>query len=72
MKENILLIEGTVTKIHANIQFSVKSEKITNPIICYLAGKISKNHVKPEIGDRVSVEIYPYDLTKGRIVSVKR
>jgi translation initiation factor IF-1 len=67
--QNIKII-GLVTQIHVNAQFSVKVEKIEKPLICYLAGKISRGQSKPTVGDRVELEIYPQDYTKGRIVRV--
>lgn len=69
--ENIELI-GSVIKVHANAQFSVKVDKIEKPLSCYLAGKISKNSSKPTVGDNVKLEVYHQDLTKGRIIAVVR
>lgn len=63
---------GKVTKIHANAQFSVKIDHAETPLICYLAGKISRNSSKPIVGDSVKIEVYPQDLTKGRIMKVMR
>jgi translation initiation factor IF-1 len=68
---NITLV-GIISKVHANAQFSVKVEKINEPLTCYLAGKISKKSAKPTLGDSVSIEVYPQDLTKGRIMKINK
>ncbi len=63
-------LKGIISKVHANAQFSVKIEKIEKPLICYLAGKISKKTTKPIVGDTVDIEVYPQDLSKGRIMKI--
>ena len=63
-------IQGQIIKIFTNAQFSVQLDNFPNTTLCYLAGKISKKHTKPTVGDRVKVEIYPQDLTRGRIISI--
>jgi translation initiation factor IF-1 len=69
-KDNIATLIGEVVKIHANAQFGIKVDKIEKPLICYLAGKISKKSTKPTVGDKVELEVYPQDLTKGRIMRI--
>ncbi|OGG15082.1 translation initiation factor IF-1 [Candidatus Gottesmanbacteria bacterium RIFCSPHIGHO2_01_FULL_39_10] len=60
-------IEGMVTEALPNTLFRVKltNEKI---ILCHLSGKMRINYIKILPGDRVKVEMTPYDQTKGRIV----
>ena len=60
-------IEGMVTEALPNTLFRVKltNEKI---ILCHLSGKMRINYIKILPGDKVKVEMTPYDLTKGRIV----
>jgi len=68
MKSNIIVVEGQVIENLPNTLFKVKltdSEKI---ILCYLSGKMRKNYIKILPGDKVKVEITPYDLNRGRII----
>lgn len=68
MKENIVVVEGEVIENLPNTLFRVKlkdSERIT---LCYLSGKMRKNYIKILPGDRVRLELTPYDLNRGRIV----
>lgn len=68
MKDNVLVIEGEVVENLPNTLFRVKllsSEKI---ILCYLSGKMRKNYIKILPGDKVRLELTPYDLNRGRII----
>ncbi len=68
MKEENLVLEGEVVENLPNTLFRVKvngSEKI---ILCYLSGKMRKNYIKILPGDRVRLEITPYDMNRGRII----
>ncbi len=67
MKENVVVVEGEVIENLPNTLFRVKifnSEKI---ILCYLSGKMRKNYIKILPGDKVRLELTPYDLNRGRI-----
>ena len=66
-KENTLEFSGEVVELLKNAMFRVK---LTNghTIICHSAGKIRKNRIRILQGDNVTVEMTPYDLTKGRII----
>ena len=66
-KEEALEVEGTVTQALANTRFRVQLET-GNEVMAHVAGKIRKNFIRIVPGDRVRVELSPYDLTKGRIV----
>jgi translation initiation factor IF-1 len=61
-------LKGVISSIHSNAFFSVKVENLSNPIICYLGSKVSRLP-SPVINDPVTIEVYPMDLTKGRIIS---
>ena len=64
----MVIVEGEVIENLPNTLFRVKlfnSEKI---ILCYLSGKMRKNYIKILPGDKVRMEITPYDLNRGRIV----
>lgn len=68
MNDNKIVIEGEVVESLPNTLFRVKingSEKI---VLCYLSGKMRKNYIKILPGDKVSLEMTPYDLNRGRIV----
>ena len=65
-KEELLEFPGTVVELLPNATFRVQLEN-EHEIIAHTAGKMRKNHIRVLNGDRVSVEMTPYDLTKGRI-----
>ena len=65
-KEELLEFPGTVTELLPNATFRVKLEN-EHEIIAHTAGKMRKNRIRVLTGDKVMVEMTPYDLTKGRI-----
>jgi translation initiation factor IF-1 len=65
-KEDAIEVQGKVTQALANTQFRVKLDS-GHEIIAHIAGKIRKHFIRILPGDVVTVEISPYDLTKGRI-----
>lgn len=65
-KEELLAFSGTVIEQHPNGMFRVKLEN-DQEIIATLKGKIRRFRFRIMVGDRVEVEVTPYDLTKGRI-----
>lgn len=68
MKTKNLECRGKVTKLLSNAMFNVKLDGVEKESICYVSGKMSKNFIKPDVGDSVLVEFSPTDLSKGRIV----
>ena len=66
-EKKLVDILGTVTHNLSNGKFRVKLENGVQ-VIAHLSGKIRLNRIKIVIGDKVTVELSPYDLTKGRIV----
>jgi len=60
-------VEGTVVEALPNAHFRVKLDNGVT-IVAYLSGKMRMHYIRVVEGDRVKVEISPYDLTKGRIV----
>ena len=66
-KKNVFAVNGVITEILPKAQFRIKLENDME-IIGYVSGKIRVYSIRLFRGDRVSVEISPYDLTKGRIV----
>jgi translation initiation factor IF-1 len=65
-KEELLEFPGTVIELLPNATFRVKLEN-DHEIIAHTAGKMRKNRIRVLTGDKVLVEMTPYDLTKGRI-----
>lgn len=68
MKENVVVLEGSVIENLPNTLFKVKVDNSEKIILCYLSGKMRKNYIKIMPGDRVRLELTPYDLDRGRIV----
>lgn len=68
MAKNLITVTGTVTEALPNAMFRVDLENGYN-ILCVLSGKMRKNFIKVLEGDNVKIEMSPYDLNKGRIVS---
>jgi translation initiation factor IF-1 len=66
-KEELLEFEGTVAELLPNATFRVKLDHNGHEIIAHTSGKMRKNRIRVLAGDRVMVEMTPYDLTKGRI-----
>src|SRR5215470_1956753 len=65
-KEEVLEFPGIVTELLPNATFRVKLEN-EHEIIAHTAGRMRKNRIRVLAGDKVLVEMTPYDLTKGRI-----
>lgn len=65
-KEELLEFEGEITELLPNATFRVKLEN-GHEIIGHTAGKMRKNRIRVLAGDKVLVEMTPYDLSKGRI-----
>jgi translation initiation factor IF-1 len=65
-KEELLEFEGTVSELLPNATFRVRLD-INHEIIAHTAGKMRKNRIRVLAGDRVLVEMTPYDLARGRI-----
>jgi translation initiation factor IF-1 len=68
MKDNVVIIEGEVVENLPNTLFRVKINDSDKMLLCYLSGKMRKNYIKILPGDRVRVEVTPYDVDRGRIV----
>ena len=65
-KEDVIQMQGDVVENLPNATFRVKLEN-EHEIIAHTAGKMRKNRIRVLVGDKVLVEMTPYDLTKGRI-----
>ena len=65
-KEDVIEIEGTVVEALPNTNFKVELEN-GHQILAHIPGKLRLNYIKILPGDKVKVELSPYDLTRGRI-----
>ena len=66
-RKNEIIQNGVVTEALANANFRVILSNTGHEILCHLSGKMRMNNIKVLEGDRVEVNMSPYDLTKGRI-----
>jgi len=70
-KEEAFEVDGTVTQALANTRFRVELET-GDEVLAHVAGRMRKHFIRIVPGDKVRVELSPYDLTKGRIVYRER
>ena len=66
-EEDKIQVEGTVVEALPGTQFKVRLEN-GHDVLAYLSGKMRKYYIRILLGDKVRVEMSPYDLTRGRIV----
>jgi translation initiation factor IF-1 len=65
-KEELLEMQGVVNDVLPDTRFRVTLEN-GHELIAYTSGKMKKNHIRILVGDKVTLELSPYDLSKGRI-----
>ena len=65
-KEDVLEVEGTILEALPNAQFKVELSN-GHQILAHISGKLRMNYIRILPGDKVTVEMSPYDLTRGRI-----
>jgi len=65
-KDNVIELEGKVLEVLPNTKFRVELEN-GHKILAHVSGKIRMHYIRILPGDKVTVEISPYDLTRGRI-----
>ena len=65
-KEDVIEVEGTVVEALPNTNFKVQLEN-GHEILAHISGKLRMNYIKILPGDKVKVELSPYDLNRGRI-----
>ena len=66
-KEELLQFDGLVLEIMPDARYRVRLDN-GHELIAYTAGRMKKNRIKTLAGDRVTVEMSPYDLEKGRVI----
>jgi translation initiation factor IF-1 len=69
-KEDTIKVEGEVVDVLPNATFKVKLEN-EMIVMSYASGKMRQHEIRILLGDRVEIELTPYDLTKGRIIRRK-
>lgn len=70
-KEELMTFEGRIDEILPDGRFRVLLEN-DHSIIAYTAGRMRRHRIRTVVGDRVQVEMTPYDLTKGRLIYRER
>lgn len=66
-KDNLIEMTGTVDEVLPGSMFRVKVDNLDHIMLCYMGGKLKQHKIKVILGDKVKIEVSPYDLTKGRI-----
>ncbi len=66
-KEELIEFDGTVLELLPNAMFRVELEN-GHIILAHTSGRMRKNRIRVLVGDKVTVEMTPYDLTKGRVI----
>jgi len=69
-KEGTIKVEGEVIDVLPNAMFRIKLDAGPT-VLSYISGKMRKHEIRILMGDRVDVEMSPYDLSKGRIIRRK-
>lgn len=70
-KEDVIEMDGVVLETLRNTTFRVKLEN-GHTVLAHISGKMRKNYIRILTGDKVKVEMTPYDLSKGRIIFRER
>ena len=66
-KADVIELEGKVVETLPNAMFQVELEN-GHTVLAHISGKLRKNYIRILTGDKVTLEMSPYDLTKGRII----
>ena len=66
-KDDIIELTGSVEEVLPGSMFRVKVENMPNTLLCYMGGKLKQNKIRIILGDKVKLEISPYDMIIERI-----
>lgn len=66
-KDDIIELTGQVEEVLPGNMFRVKVDNMASVLLCYMGGKLKQHKIRIILGDKVKVEVSPYDLTKGRV-----
>lgn len=67
-RDDKIVTEGTIVEVLPATMFRVKVDNTNHIVLAHLSGKMRLNFIKLVVGDRVKIEMSPYDLTKARII----
>jgi translation initiation factor IF-1 len=70
-KEELMVMDGEIEEILPDGRFRVRLEN-DHKVIAYTAGRMRRNRIRSVVGDRVQIEMTPYDLDKGRLIYRER
>lgn len=68
MANDTIRVEGTVKELLPNTMFRVELEDTDHEVLAHISGRMRRHFIRILPGDKVTIEMSPYDLTKGRIV----
>lgn len=66
-KEDVIKLEGVIAEVLPNTMYRVELENFEKPVLATLSGRMRQNNIKVLLGDKVQLEMSPYDLGRGRI-----
>ncbi len=66
-KDDIIELVGTVEEVLPGNMFRIKVDNMPNILLCYMGGKLKQHKIRIILGDKVKIEVSPYDLSKGRV-----
>jgi translation initiation factor IF-1 len=66
--KDLFEMDGEITEVLPGQMYRIKLDDFDKEVVCYTGGKMKKNKIRLVLGDRVKVEMSPYDLEKGRII----
>ncbi|MBM3858742.1 MAG: translation initiation factor IF-1 [Verrucomicrobia bacterium] len=66
--DQVINVEGTITKVLPGTMFHVAMNANNHQVLAHISGKMRKRFIRLSVGDRVKMEMTPYDLEKARIV----
>lgn len=67
-KEDIISMAGKIDEVLPATMFRVKLDNLGTTVLATLSGRMRKHNIKVLLGDKVEIELSPYDLTRGRII----
>ena len=67
-KEDMIEMTGKVNDVLPGNMFKIQVDNTEHVLICYLGGKLKQHKIRVIQGDKVKIEVSPYDLNKGRVV----
>ena len=67
-KEDLIQLDGEIVEVLPNQTYKVMSADYDHAVMAYTGGRMRQNKIRLVVGDKVTVEVSPYDLNKGRLV----